>query len=461
MTIRKKKKAPARAKPVKKKSVASTRPAKGNTQPVPTDGPQFGQPIATPDPTVFTIVHTSDATAYKILDSERGKLLPRPFPVAKETEPTVILADAIGGQAGPSVVQGIQRAGQIVFHVVGDTGNTRGPKDMELVADKMCSDYTDTDSRNVPSFCYHVGDVIYSFGEAQYYYDQFYDPFRDYPAPIFAIPGNHDGMVAPNTTSTTLGAFLENFCTAGQTPHRTPEAGELVRTAQIQPAVYFTFEAPFVRILGLYSNCLEDPGIISTQQGTYPALTDTQLDFLKAALQRVIDEPFTGAVLIAVHHPPYTAALAITGPMSAARHGGSPIMLQEIDAVCADVGFWPHAILSGHAHNYQRFTRAKDGRETPFLISGNGGHAIAKLTHKGAPTPRTPLVQPPLSDGSDTVTLENYDDQAFGYLRVIVDPKQLRIEYHPQSDGEGAKTPDDFVTVDIATRKLVHYQVQS
>ena len=53
--------------------------------------------------------------------------------------------------------------------------------------------------------------------------------------------------------------------------------------------------------------------------------------------------------------------------------------------------------------------------------------------------------------------LENYDDEDFGYLRVIVTPTQLRIEYHPASDGTGAKTPDDFVTVDLATRKLVHF----
>jgi hypothetical protein len=43
----------------------------------------------------------------------------------------------------------------------------------------------------------------------------------------------------------------------------TPEAGGLSRTAQIQPGVFFTFEAPFVRILILYSNTLEDPGVIA------------------------------------------------------------------------------------------------------------------------------------------------------------------------------------------------------
>ena len=44
---------------------------------------------------------------------------------------------------------------------------------------------------------------------------------------------------------------------------------------------------------------------------------------------------------------------------------------------------------------------------------------------------------------------ENYDDQDYGYLRVVVTATQLRIEYHPASDGEAAKTPDDFVTVDL------------
>lgn len=448
-----KKKAPAR-KSTRAKKAVTTRPAKGNTQPMPTSGPQFAQPVTTPDPTAFTVQHGSDSAAYKILDSQKGKLLPRPFPVAKVAEPILTLADAIGTQ-GQSVTAAIQRSGQIVFHVVGDTGNTKGPNDMELVADKMTSDYTDTDPKSVPSFCYHVGDVIYSFGEAQYYYDQFYDPFRNYPAPIFAIPGNHDGMIAPNTEAVTLDAFLQNFCAAGEDPHRTPEAGELVRTAQVQPSVYFTLEAPFVRILGLYSNCLEDPGIISAQNGSYPGLTDAQVTFLETALKRVVDEGFEGAVLIAVHHPPYVAAL--TGR----RHGGSPEMLKEIDAVCESIGCWPHAVLSGHAHNYQRFTRALDGRETPYLVAGNGGHAIARLTHKGSPTIRTPVAQPPLSNGHDTITFENYDDTDYGYLRVIVDAAQLRIEYHPQSDGEDSKTPDDFVTVEIATRKLVHYQARS
>ncbi len=55
------------------------------------------------------------------------------------------------------------------------------------------------------------------------------------------------------------------------------------------------------------------------------------------------------------------------------------------------------------------------------------------------------------------MTLENYDGTEYGYLRIIANDKQLRIEYHPASDGTAAKTPDDFVTVDLEHRKLVHF----
>jgi hypothetical protein len=429
-----------------------------NTRPIPTRGPQFGEPAPTPDPTKFTVKHGSDTQAYKILDTKKGKLQPRAFPAsAGGDEPVLTLAQALGPK-GSDIEKAITRAGQVVFHSVGDTGNTKGPHSMELVADKMVSDYTEEDPRSIPSFLYHLGDVVYSFGEAQYYYDQFYDPFRNYPAPIFAVPGNHDGMVAPNSTTLTLAAFLENFCAQGEPPHRTPESGELVRTAQIQPGAYFTFEAPFLRILGLYSNCLEDPGVISDQNGTYPSLNDTQLTFLTAAVQRIKKEKFSGALLIAVHHPPYVA-VSPSKKMNLGRHGGSPLMLQDIDAVCANTGVWPHAILSGHAHNYQRFTRYLDNRETPFVVAGNGGHALQRLTGHGSPALRTPAEQTPLSNGQDKVLFENYDDTEYGYLRLIVNSSQLRIEYHPASDGDAAKTPDDSVTVDLATRKIVPYQL--
>jgi hypothetical protein len=36
----------------------------------------------------------------------------------------------------------------------------------------------------------------------------------------------------------------------------------------------------------------------------------------------------------------------------------------------------------------------------------------------------------------------------------VVDTENLRIEYHPASDGAGAKTPNDTVTVNLKTRAV-------
>ena len=429
-----------------------------NEAPKPADSPQFREPAPTADPKRHTVPHASDQAAYAVLDRVKNPD-PKAFPyVSNADEPVLKLEDALGS-AGADVIEGIQKAQQIVFHALGDTGAAVGPRSQEYCADKMVSDFNEADPKDVPAFMYHLGDVVYSFGEAAYYYDQFYDIYRNYPAPIFAIAGNHDGMVSPLTTGVSLDAFFNNFCAYGEPFHRTPEAGGLSRTAQIQPGVYFTLEAPFVRISGLYSNSLEDPGVISSEGGTHTHLTDVQLTFLKAALTRAKADwdaqTFTGATIIAVHHPPYVALHP--DEAGAGKHNGSPIMLQEIDAACVAADFWPHAILSGHAHNYQRFTRHQDERETPFIIDGNGGHAKARLTPKDAPALRTPAKQAEYSVNGTTVIFENYDDLDYGYLRVIVDTKQLRIEYHPASDSTGSKTPDDSVTVDLATRKLIHY----
>ena len=228
--------------------------------------PIFAQPTASVDPTEFVVKHGSDAQAYKTLDALNAQhaLQPLPFPAPRGLPEPVLTLAAVLGNKGEVATLAATKAGRLVFHSVGDTGNTRGPDPQNEVADKMIADFNESDPAEVPVFWYHLGDVIYNFGEDIYYYDQFYDPYRDYPAPILALAGNHDGMIAPGTHAITLDAFLQNFC--ADTFRINPEAGGLSRTAQIQPGVFFTFTAPFVRILGLYSNTLEDPAS-SRQRG--------------------------------------------------------------------------------------------------------------------------------------------------------------------------------------------------
>jgi len=404
--------------------------------------PVFAQPEPTQDPQQFRVKHPSDAPAYKEIDqlNREHKIAPLPFPPPRGgVEPRLTLEEVLGGNT--AAIKKITSGGQLVFHATGDCGSTRGPKTQNEVTDKMVSDFHESDSREVPQFNFLLGDIVYSFGEAQYYYDQFYEPYRDYPAPILAAAGNHDGMVSPETHTASLAAFLRNFC--AETFMVLPEAGGLSRTAQIQPGVFFTCEAPFVRVLVLYSNTLEDPGVISNS-----AIGRSQLDFLAAALTRVKSDQYKGALIMADHHPPYTAG----------RHGWSVDMLSQIDKVCNDVGIWPHAFLSGHAHNYQRYTRTRaGGAQIPYVVCGNGGHNVVPLTKTGSPPLRTPQVIQKAQGTADQVVLENYDDQNYGYLRIVVTQAQLRIEYHPATDGPQTKTPDDFVTVDLNTRKLAHF----
>jgi hypothetical protein len=403
------------------------------TQPA-TGQPVFAQPTPSPDPTGF-VDTTSDEGDYSLNDPTLLEAVPTP--ADGETEPVLTLQQ-VWGDAGAAKVAAITAAGQIVFHSTGDTGSSKGPETQSLVADKMVSDFTEADAADVPSFFFHLGDVVYNFGEGAYYYDQFYEPYRDYPAPIVAIAGNHDGVVYKTDPAPTLQAFLRNFCAA--MPAVSTDAGGLSRTAQIQPGVFFTFDSPFVRILGIYSNVLEDPGVISSQGNSTSPVSDIQLTYLTAALTRCKTENYTGAVILAVHHPPFTFG---------SQHSGSPLMSADIDQAASTAGFWPHAVLSGHAHNYQRFTRINGSTQIPYIIGGAGGHAVDSIQSGG----KSGAIRTP-STVSSTLTFESYDDIDYGYLRIIVTAETLQIEYHPASDGATTKTPDDVVTVNIQTRTV-------
>ena len=306
-----------RSRPVSKgKAAPVAPPARLGQAGVSVSDPQFGETKYTPDPTQFLRAVT-DNQYYKEVDKETVNQLIQSVPPPRDPKNMLLSLADVYGSNGKAKVAAITNAKQIVFHAVGDTGPTSGPKTVQEVADKMCGDMQEANAADIPSFFYHLGDVVYNFGEDAYYYDQFFDPFRDYNAPILAIPGNHDGEVYPGDPSGSLQAFQKVFCSSGF--QRLPEAGGLSRTSMIQPGVYFALDAPFVRIIGLYSNVLEDPGVISSQNGTYPRVSDEQITYLTNQLNQIQKDNFQGAVIVAVHHPPQVVG----------RHGCSPAMLSR------------------------------------------------------------------------------------------------------------------------------------
>ena len=102
---------------------------------------------------------------------------------------------------------------------------------------------------------------------------------------------------------------------------------------------------------------------------------------------------------MAVHHPPYSLDSV---------HGGTPDILNAIDQAVAASGRTPDAVLSGHVHNYQRFSRAVGTRKIPYVVAGAGGYAndVGSL-HKLQPELTTPPVALPYATTVAGVALEN------------------------------------------------------
>ena len=405
-------------------------------------GPK-GQLYADPQPSPDEVTFKQDNTSAAYYNSPyylAHKSQVQPIPPRRNNLP-LNLSDFVS----PEILAAINGAGRILFHAVGDTGAAKVNRSQTVatalehqahVADAMAAQVEQQGVAG-PAFFFVVGDVIYNFGEAQYYYDQFYEPYRAYDRPIFAIPGNHDAMVFGKTSTApsnvSLAAFQTNFC--AQIPARSPDALGLMRSVMTQPGVYFTLDAPFVSIIGLYSNALEGPGVISSQGGHLP-ISDEQLAFLQAELTRLKPQRQANqrSVVLAVHHPP----LSID-----AVHGGSTGLQQDLDACFTAAGLWPDIVLSGHAHLYQRFThRTASGQQIPYIVAGSGGFAATPPIAK----------QPPAGTVVGDDTLEIAPIVEFGFLTISTDAKTLDVAF--QTSTAAGVAVRDTVSVNLIQGRI-------
>ena len=287
------------------------------------------------------------------------------------------LADVIGKPAAELMAV----LGRVRLHTVGDTGRHGGSVEEENVAAAMTADFA-VDPLNDPALFFHLGDVIYGTGKDAGYRDAFYRPFMEYPGKIIAIPGNHDGETFPTTDPVSLRAFLANFCLPrAEVPPMARGVG-ILRQMVPQPGVYWWLQHELFDVIALYSNIGEGQGELTDGKGD-----DQQVKFLTASLTKIAaDRRRRGvrkALVIATHHPPY----------SSGGHSGSAAMLMEIDEACAAAGIVPHMVLSGHAHNYQRYTRTNlitsEPATTTFLVAGTGGYGLRPAGVAGDPGRRS------------------------------------------------------------------------
>lgn len=307
-----------------------------------------------------------------------------------------------------SEVVGDLPAGHRVIHVIGDPGGVKDPKPQAHVAAAMIADLESR--RPAASLCYGLGDWVYFHGAKSAYPHQFQEPYAHYNLPMMGIPGNHDGDPGEDGEAS-LAAYMHYFCALE--PDLPPEVGEYHRDAMTQPNCYWTLTDELVTIVGLYSNVVSGGEIRSEQ---FEWLTGE----LSAAPRGV-------ALIVAVHHPPLSCD---------AHHGGSAQMGELLDRAFAASGRHPDLVLSGHVHNWQRFSRKVGSRWRPYIVCGSSGYH--NLHHMGSGAAIGMKVR-------HDVVLESFDTSQWGFLRLLVSRSEVHGEYIGVSkDGTVSENVDSF-----------------
>lgn len=216
------------------------------------------------------------------------------------------------------------------FAVLGDTGE--GDESQYAVVPPLLAVAGDTDFMLVAS------DVVYPAGAKDEYEAKFLLPYRDYRAPIYAVPGNHDWYDG-------LEGFMACFCGLP----RPLEGGR----APVQPAPYFALDTGPLRIVGIDVGIL---GRLDAEQGAWLRRVAYDRDMPKVL---VAGKPI---VANAAHDP-----LPIQG-------GGT------VDEIVRDPRAQVVAVFSGDVHNYQRYPVDVGGRTVQHVVCGGGG-AFTNETH--------------------------------------------------------------------------------
>ncbi len=298
----------------------------------------------------------------------------------------------------------------ISFFVLGDVGGIKepGPQNAVSVAiERML------EKEPAAAFVLILGDVVYFNGQQMSeaegrqtgYGDQFYEAYAKLARPIIAFPGNHDGEIELPDTEEPLQGFMENFCTKrAQAPKDDPEL-EFGRHTQTLPYCEWTLALQAATIVSVYTN-VPSGGRLEEQQ-------------IERLIGELRDADPHKKLILGLHHPPYSVD---------SHHGGSEHLGEILDKVFDNAGRAPDLILSGHVHDYQRFTRTmQNGAQVPYVVSGNGGyHNLHRLAKDASPGEE-------LQEG---VVFEYGDDRRYGFLKLTISGGKGRGEYIAVTPGQ-------------------------
>src|SRR5258708_20747986 len=116
------------------------------------------------------------------------------------------------------------------------------------------------------------------------------------------IPANHDGETFEQTAPKPFRAFLETFCPPTAAVPKIASDVRIFRETMTQPGVYWLLSAPFVNIIGLYSNIAEGPGSLLGANND-----NKQLQWLDKTLSNLKQPAQNRALVLPTHHPPFSS----------------------------------------------------------------------------------------------------------------------------------------------------------
>jgi hypothetical protein len=256
------------------------------------------------------------------------------------------------------------------------------------------------------AFMVICSDVIYPSGDAEDYEQKFYRPYKNYPGPIYALPGNHDWYDG-------LNGFMYHLCEAEASAlSSVPQGGSWWsrplrrllwrKPAQMEPTVptrkrvwrsassqkseqhspYFAIKTGPLLLVGI-------------DTGMNGGIDRDQAEWLRMVSK--IDKP----------------KVLLTGKPIYVDGEYHPGMIEgeddcTVDDIVRDPDHCYVAVIGGDIHNYQRYTvDVKDGAQRIHYFVSGGGGAYMDATHK---IPRVSLPGVDEGDGSNDEANENKSD---------------------------------------------------
>lgn len=339
----------------------------------------------------------------------------------------------------------------ISFLVLGDTGE--GDASQYCVVPGLLNQADGTD------FTYIVSDVVYPAGGVNEYENKFYRPYQDYPAPIYAVPGNHDWYDG-------LHGFMRHFCGARVGPQHSAgksRTGSLVKRAALrllwreapqpdeeklrqmralrgrpeqqgdQPASYFALEAGPLLLVGI------DTGIME------------RLDHEQGAWLEWISRTSAKPKILLTGTPLYSDGTRRPVPIEGSH--------RTVDDIVRDREHNYLAAIGGDRHNYQRYpVRVGDGRTIQYIVSGGGGaflhdtHLIPRVDLSGVDEDAFRCY--PLRGDSLSLLSESYQ-QRLGWLlgNLYIPPGQAAALMAEHIGACPTRKGDREIEVSAATRR--------